>query len=212
MAVRRSMKSQPEEKSRSGRWRVALLLLVLVPFVPEFVILGTSFFAQIRGCEVQGNDPCGIGLDSAPDLLRRALEAGSFVGYRFKEGLAAGWLAACYVLVTLGWSRLRSRLSLAFALSLGFAVVPYAGPLAAIGHLTNPECVPNAGGVVLPNKDVVCKIYGGDVGPVVHNVAGLAEEALRGKTSFVFAIFIFYGIITLFIYWRSRSRTDRPVR
>jgi hypothetical protein len=189
--------------TRRWRWRAALLLLVALPLVPEMVIIGTSLIAKIMGCTPEGG-PCPIGPGSAAGLIRKALEAATFLGFQFSYGLAAVWLIMCYWLVARGWSSLRSRLLLAFALSIIFASVPYVGPLLSIDHLINPinpKCVLNEGGV----GD--CKIYGGDVA-VAHDTERLAWRVMAGAL-IALGIFAVYAIMS---HLRSKKRREQLAR
>jgi hypothetical protein len=196
------MNSKPERKYQ--RWRAALLLLVALPFVPELVILATSGLARLSGCDAGSDVVCRIGPSSAAAIIRNALEAGSIVGARFGDGLAAVWLAACCVLVTLGWSHLWSRLLLAFVIALVCAFVPYFGPMLSIDHLINPNCLPNEGGVG------PCMIYGGNVGSVAHDAVRLGWRIIEGAPV-ALGIFVVYAVVAFGMYLYSKRKLSRSL-
>ncbi|MBR1179542.1 hypothetical protein JQ617_36645 [Bradyrhizobium sp. KB893862 SZCCT0404] len=177
------------------------MLLVVLPFLPELVILLTSLFAELWGCRPGSDTGCSIG-SSAAEIIRHALDAGFVVGSRFGDGLAVLWLAACCWLITQGWPRLWSRLLLAFAVSLVCAFVPYFGPMLSISHLVNPKCSPNEGGV----GD--CIVYGGDVGGVAHQVVGLGWRILEGAPIAI-GIFVLYAIVAVVADLRARRQALR---
>src|SRR5215831_11086586 len=51
--LRRSSDMASQSKEHSGRrwWRLALLLFVVLPFVPEIIILAVTVIANAAGCE-----------------------------------------------------------------------------------------------------------------------------------------------------------------
>jgi len=179
-------------------WRAALLLLVTLPFVPEIAILATSALTRLSGCDASGHVVCRIG-PSAANIIRNSLEVGSIVGARFGDGLAAVWLAACCILVTLGWSQLWIRLLLAFVISLVCAFVPYFGPMLSIDHLINPNCLPNEGGVG------PCTIYGGNVGSVAHDAVRLGWRIIEGAPV-ALGVFVVYAVAALGMYLYSKRK------
>ncbi|TWI64927.1 hypothetical protein IQ16_05555 [Bradyrhizobium huanghuaihaiense] len=179
------------------------MLLVVLPFLPELVILLTSLFAGLSGCRPASDAGCPIGT-SAAEIIRRSLDAGFVVGSRFGDGLAVLWLAACCWLITLGWARLWSRLLLAFAVSLVCAFVPYFGPMLSISHLVNPKCSPNEGGV----GD--CIVYGGDVGGAAHQVVGLGWRILEGAPIAI-GIFVVYAVVAVVTDLRARRQALRSL-
>lgn len=195
------MTLQSDGNAHRLRWRAALLLLLALPFLPELVILLTSFFAAISGCHPGSSAPCELGLGSAAEIIRHALTAGYLVGSRFGDGLAALWLASCCGLVTLGWTGLWSRLLLAFAISAVCAFAPYFGPMLSISHLVNPRCTPNEGGVG------ACIVYGGDLGGVAHQVVGLGWRIIEGAPIAV-GIFVAYAIVAVIIHLRARGADE----
>jgi len=149
-----------ESKGRLGRWlwRGALLSLVLLPLLPEVLIIAASTYAGAVGCQIDSKFACAVGPPSATEIIRTALQAAYFIGSKFADdNIVLAWLASCYVLIILGWTRLSSRLLLALGASMIFGFLPYFGPILTIGPLVNPNCRPNEGGV--PPE---CKIYGGD--------------------------------------------------
>jgi hypothetical protein len=114
------MNTITDKQLRSRRWwRVALLLLVVLSFVPELIIYAVTALAKVRGCSVQGDKVCLIVGVSASDIISFALNADLFVGKEeFSDQCTAVWLALCYLAGTLGWERLTSRLLLAFLVSI----------------------------------------------------------------------------------------------
>jgi hypothetical protein len=179
--------------SRRRLWRIVLLVLVVLPLIPEIVTLTVSVVAELSGCQVGDETVCAIGpLWSVSHFIRLALNAGFRVGVDFSSGLAVVWLALCYVSITRGWTGLSSRLILAFSVSLLLALVPYLGPMISIGHLENPNCQPNEGGVG------PCVIFGGNVGSIVHKNVYLAWQVFKGAplalgTFGVYVLFLLFA-------------------
>jgi len=199
------MISQSELDTHYWRWRSALMLLVVLPFLPELVIFATSLFAEISGCRPDSTSACEIGSSSAATIIRDALKAASEVGFSFSQGVAAVWLAVGCIFITWGWRRVASRLLLALALSLVCAFVPYFGPMLSIGHLINPNCYPNEGGVG------PCMIYGGNVGTVAHDAVRLAWRMADGAP-IALGIFIVYTVVTIVMHLREKRRDEQPAR
>lgn len=197
------MTSEPEGNSYRPRWRAGLLVLVVLPLLPELVILLTSLFAGLSGCRPASDAGCSVG-PSAAEIIRHALDAGYQVGSSFGDGLAVVWLAACYGLITLGWPRLWPRLLLAFVISLACAFVPYFGPMLSISHLVNPRCEPNEGGV----GD--CFVFGGDVGGAAHQVVGLGWRIIEGAPIAI-GMFALYALVAVVADLRGRGRALGPM-
>ncbi len=175
---------------------------MVLPFLPEFVIIATSLIAKISGCQAAGNTPCAFG--SAGDVIRHALEAGTSVGHRFSEGVAAVWLIVCCALVTRGWTRLPSRLWLVALLSIICAFVPYFGPMLSIDHLRNVDCGVDKSG--LP-----CKIYGSNLTDAAYNAVDLGEKIFEGA-GIVLAVFVSYIILAIVLHIRGNRRAAAPAR
>jgi hypothetical protein len=179
----------------------ALLLLVLLPLLPEVLILAASTYAGAVGCQVDAKMACAVGPPSASEIIRKALQAAYFIGSEFADNnIVLAWLASCYVLIILGWTRLSSRLLLAFGVSLTLAFLPYFGPILSIGHLANPNCNPNEGGTP-PG----CTIYGGEVGNAAHDAVRLGWKFFYGAPVALGA-FIVFVILTLGAHLVSKRR------
>jgi hypothetical protein len=188
-------------------WRIVVLVLVVLPFLPEIVTLSVSVVAELRGCHVGDDIVCTIGsLSSANRIIRLALKAGFLVGVSFSSGVAAIWLALCYVSITRGWIGTSIRLTLAFSVSLILAFFPYLGPMISIGHLVNPKCQPNEGGVG------PCFMYGGNVGSIVHSNVFLSWEVFRGAPIAVgaFGLYVLFLFLFLPIAYRALGRRAMP--
>jgi hypothetical protein len=191
-----------ESSSSRGRRleRGALLALLLLPFLPELLIIATSIYAGAVGCQIDAKMACAVGPPSASEIIRISLHTAYFIGSKFAEdGIVAGWLALCFVLIIFGWSRLSRRLLLAFAASLIFGFLPYFGPMLAIWHLENPYCHPNEGSVG------PCKIYGGDVDSAAHDAVRLGWKIFEGAP-FAFAAFLVFVVVATIMHLHTRRR------
>jgi hypothetical protein len=187
--LRRSSDMASQSKERSRRWwRLALLLFVVLPFVPEITILAVTVIANAAGCEAGSKAVCKFGSLSTSSIVGLAVETGMMIGVGSGAGIVAAWLAVCYGFVTLGWSRLVSRLLVALVVSLVFAALPYLSPALSLVPLVNENCRPNEGGVG------PCFIYGGDIGSVAHETVTLpwfmAQGALIALGAFVVYVII----------------------
>lgn len=183
----------PESNGRLRRWlcRGALLLLVVIPLLPEVLIIAASTYAAAVGCHVDSQMACAVGPPSASDIIRTALRVAYFIGSKFADdNIVIAWLASCYLLIVLGWTRLSSRLLLALSASLIFGFLPYFGPMLAIGPLENAYCHPNEGGV--PPE---CMIYGGDVGNAAHDAVRLGWKFFYGAAVVLVAFAVFVIVL-----------------
>ena len=184
-----TMNNQPTEQSRRV-WRFALIVLVVIPFLPELAVLATSALASIAGCHVGDKAACAVGPLSPSVMIATALNAGNFVSIGF--GVAALWLALCFVAISFGWAAMPCRLLLAAAVAIFFALLPYIAPALAIGALANPDCHPNEGGVG------PCVTYGSDLDGAAHDaVAAIWLLALGAPIAF--GSFAIYAIALIVI-------------
>ena len=183
------------------RWRLVLLLLVLLPFLPEFVVIAVAAVAKSGGCLVNDNWVCLIAGALVSNIIAGALKVGVLVGTAMGDYLSVlVWLALCYLAIVLGWARFASRLLLGFVVTLIFAVLPYIGPLLSIAGLVNPKCQPNEGGVGR------CIIFGGEVGAVAHDT--VRPQLLMIGLLVAFAIFVMYVVAIIVLQlWVSK----RPI-
>lgn len=198
------MAAESNASLRRRFWRIVLLVLVVLPLLPEIVILTVSAIAELRGCHIGDETVCTIGsLSSVSSVIRLALEAGFLIGVSFSYGAAAVCLALCYVSITQGWMGFSSRLILAFSVSLTLAFVPYLGPMISIGHLENPNCHPNEGGVG------PCIMYGGNVGSIVHNNIYLAWQVFWGVPVALgaFGLYVLFLLIARVALGRRATRS-----
>jgi hypothetical protein len=182
-------------------WRGVLLPIVMLPLLPEIVILATSVHAGAIGCHAGGDSTCEVGPTSASEIIRIALQAAYFIGSKFADdSIVLAWLAVCFVSIILGWAQLSSRLLLGFSISLIFAFLPYFGPLLSIGHLENPKCIPNEGGI-----PPACVIYGGDVGNAAHDAVRLGWKSFVGAPVALGA-FVLFSIFAICVHFIAKKR------
>jgi hypothetical protein len=197
-----------ESKERLGRWlwSGALLLLVVLPFLPEVLIIAASAYARVVGCEIDSSMACAVGPPSASEIIRDALQAANFIGKKFADdNIVAVWLILCFALIILGWARLSSRLLLAFGTSLIFGFLPYFGPMLAIGPLENPDCHPNEGGVG------PCKIYGSNIDSAAHDAVRLGWKIFDGAP-FALGTFLLFAVVAIAIHFVARRRITPPAQ
>lgn len=184
-------------RPRRRLWRIALALLVVLPFLPEIAIFAIAGLARARGCLVDQDWVCHFAGIRVSDMIANALDAGLLVAAAFGTGVAAAWLALCYATVTLGWARLSSRLLLAILVSAIFSFLPYFGPLLAVGALVNPHCHPNEGGVG------PCVIFGGNVGEPAHEAVAAPWFVFVGAP-IALGAFVIYAVAVIIIRFVSR--------
>jgi len=186
-------------------WRSALLVLVVLPFLPEIVIHGTTLLAKVVGCSADEPTACPIGVGSASGVIRAALNAGIDVGTRFAVGVAAVWLALCYLAIIKGWTRLSSQLWLGFGLSVIFGVLLYFAPQWSLEPLRGPHCNPDEGGI---GK---CDVYGGDISQTAGAAIALPRYILEFGYGGPIAIgaFVLFVFVVLVVHYAER-RTAHP--
>jgi hypothetical protein len=197
-------------------WRVILLLLVVIPFLPIIVIGLTSTFALVAGCKLDQTGPCNIASLPASTIIGFALEAcaGWVINvsrtdprwlYVFHAGVSA-WLCLCLIVMSLGWRSVKSRLRLGVAVVMAFAILPYFGPALVTANLVHDKCAQNAGRVG------GCMLFGGRVGTEQYNpmhealiIANQAGDGF-GLALTIFAVYL--AIVT--VIWIGSKRGSRP--
>jgi hypothetical protein len=150
-----------------SRWRHVFVILVILPFVPEFATLLVGAFAGLFGCRVDAKVACTVVGFSVSDLFGATIEAGVLVAASFGFGLVVVWLALCFVAISVAWTGVKTRLALALATTLIFAVLPYVAPLLALAAFIQGDCNPNEGGVGQ------CWMFGGDIAEAANEAAVL---------------------------------------
>lgn len=205
----------PTPPSQRHFWRLAFLLLVVAPFLPEIVIYLTAALAKIMGCQLDQKNACLIGPIPVSDIIAFALQVGAGLIVAARNNgilwlvvffiVSTAWLVVCFVALTFGWAHARSRLLLGFAVALVFAVLPFFGPLLAIGNLVYQNCQPNEGGVGS------CVMFGGYVGPPAHDAVKAGWLILAGAP-IALGAFVIYAIVTIIIHAFSAKRAGTEVR
>src|SRR5580704_12424031 len=126
------MSTNDRQSRRRPWWRLALLLLVALPFLPEILVWAVAAIATIKGCQIDAKTACVLLGVPVSDLISRALFVGLFIATGFGLGVCAGWLAICYLVTTLGWTRLWQRLLVGAVTTAIFAILPYFAPMLAV--------------------------------------------------------------------------------
>ena len=198
------MSIEPGTEPRRIWWRLALLVLVVLPFLPDLAIYAVGGLAKVNGCVADQKEICRIaGIDvsvALSVLITTAVVIGSaFVGF----GLAALWLIMCYLLILRGWAGLAARSVLALSVTIIFALLPYIAPAIAVAPLANTKCQPNEGGGS-------CLIFGGDVSSAHHTVA-LPWLILPGVPIAV-GTAIVYAIVAAIIKARRTRASRQPAQ
>jgi hypothetical protein len=155
--------TKKERQPRRRLWRLSLLVLVILPFLPEVAIYAVMGLAKARGCTL--DNACRLNGTSLGDFVGAALQAGLFVSFGFGLGLVAVWIVLCCCTITNGWSRLSSRLLIALFVSIIFAGPLYVAPNIALGNLANSQCAAKGEGS--------CKVFGAEITATAKDVAYL---------------------------------------
>jgi hypothetical protein len=188
-------------------WRLSFVLLLIAPFLPEITIYFVTALAKLMGCQLDQKNACFIGGVPVSDIIAIALRATAgllvaawtkgYVWFIVFCVALTSWIVICLIALTLGWLGTRTRLLLGFAVALVFAVLPYFGPLLAIGSLLNKNCQANEGGVG------PCIIFGGSVGSPAHEAVQAGWLILAGAP-IALGAFVVYVIIAVVVHAFSR--------
>jgi hypothetical protein len=156
-------------RSHRRAWRLLLLVLVIIPFLPEITIYVVTAIAKAVRCRLDDPDDlvCRLAGRQVSNIVDGALQMGLLVSLSFAIGLAAVWLALCYYTVNKGWSRTTSRLLLALLLTGIFAGLPYLAPNLALANVANPRCEAKGGS---------CHVFGGKVTSTAKDVVAVSDE------------------------------------
>jgi hypothetical protein len=207
------------DPSRRHWWRLALLVLVTIPFLPEIAITAIALLARALGCEPDQQATCVLGPLRISDIITLSLQAGTSVpvaGLRISYkwlvllyALIVVWLGVCYWVITKGWARVASRLFLSFAIALLFAVLPFFGPMFAIAPLLHEKCQPNEGNVG------ACTLFGGSVGnqndSPAHDAISIGWLSPVGML-LTLGVFFIYAIFVIAADIRRKRRIPPPGR
>jgi hypothetical protein len=201
--------TEPKVTSSRRFWRIALFTLVVLPLLPEIVVLSVSAIAGLNGCHVDAAPPrAGVSDDSSevpPDL---ALVARGFVPHPgsalgqpgkvcaieppasgiIRLALNAGFfigdtLSSGVIIIWLALCYLsigRGWTSLLSRLTFAFLVTLIFAIIPYLGPMMSIEHLRNPR--CQPNEAGVgpSVMYGGDVGSIVHYNVALSLEVLKG--------------------------------
>jgi hypothetical protein len=184
-------------------WRIVLLILVLLPFLPELIIAATAALAAAAGCHVEDKAACLIGPLSPSGMIAVALSAGTLVGLGFGFGVAILWLVLCFIAASVGWTRLWMRLLLGAVITVIFALLPYIAPALAIAGFVNASCQPNEGGVG------PCVIYGVDIDGAAHEAVTAIWLAFLG-VPIALGMFVIYAVVIVIVRALASRRRAQP--
>lgn len=187
---------------RGRRWRLILILLVGLPFLPELAIRLLALLAGARGCAPADLDPCLIGPLSLGAMLRPAIQAAVAVAVILGFGGILVWLWLGFIAVHRGFATVARRLVLAFLITVILAYLPYLAPSLAIADLMHADCQPHDAGVG------ACRIYGTAMGRAPNEVQVVQWFAFTGGplALVMFAVYAFIAVIP-----RDTPEPPRPV-
>ena len=195
------MSTEVTQHVRRWRWRGALLLLVLLPFLPEAAVLLTRLLARANGCDLGGQSACAFG-PIAAEIIRVALQAAWLIGMALASGFAVVWLALSYLAIARGWAHVGVQLLVALIVSVIAAFFPYFGPILSTESLLNPGCRSLNEGRIPPS----CKIYGAEIGETAFAVGDLGWKFFIGA-SIAFIAFVIFAIVVIRTRPRSASQS-----
>ena len=176
---------------RRRRWRLILVLLVGLPFLPELAIRLLAFLASARGCAAADLNPCMIGPFSLGIMLRPAIQAAVAVAAILGFGGILVWLWLGFIAVHRGFATVARRLVLAFLVTAMLAYLPYLMPSLAIADLMHADCQPHDAGVG------ACWIYGTAMGRAPNEAQVVQWFAFTGGplALVMFAVYAFIAVI-----------------
>lgn len=229
------MAAEPKIASRRRFWRIALFVLVVLPLLPEIVVLSVSAIADLSGCRVDAAPPItaidgadGPNADSEvpPDpwmftkgSVPKACAIGPLppISNIIRLALEAGF----FVGDSFGYGVVIIWLALCYiSISRGWARFLSRLTLAFIVSLIFaflPYFGPTMSILHLinpycqPNEGGVgsCVMYGGDVGSIVHDNFVLGLHIFVGARNALgaFAVYLLFLVITSFVLRKGAVRS-----
>ena len=183
-------------KPRRLRWRILLLVLLVVPAIPSIFLLIVSIYGKIAGCDPAGGE-CIVGVRSLGDMAKRSLDAAAGFAsfFVFLGGL---WFAFALFFVHRAFAGAGSRLlaalftafwSVAGAIVMGFV---------ALANIA-PHCSFNEGGVG------TCRIFG-VITTSGHHIGTTIWGVMIG-VPFAGLVFLVYAVIVTIIANKTKPKT-----
>lgn len=186
----------PPLKPRRWRWRILLLVLLVIPAIPAIFLLIVSIYGKTAGCDPAGG-LCMIGGRSLGETAKRSLDAAaSFASFFvFLGGL---WFAVTLLFVHRSFSGAGARL-LAALFSAGWSVL--GAMIAGVFALANlaSHCRFNEGGVG------TCRLFGVET-TSGHHIASAFWGLLIG-VPLAGLIFLGYAVVVTIIANKTKKKT-----
>ena len=186
----------PAPKPRYLRWRLVLLILLLIPAIPSIYILILSIYGDIAGCKVAAGE-CIVGGRSLGEVARRALDAAAAFSTLFVV-LGAIWFALCLFPIHRSFANAGSRLVAAFSVAGWSVIGPIIMGLIALTSIA-PHCSFNEGGVG------TCRIFG--VATQSGHAIGTALWGIMIGMPTAALVFIVYAIFVAIRAGKTKQKT-----
>lgn len=188
--------ASPAASPRRNLWRIALVLLLLVPAIPALFLFIISLYGKIAGCDPAGA-ACIIGGRSLGDVAKRALDAAA--GFAsFFVFLGGVWLALCLYPIHRSFAGAGGRL-LAALVAAGWSVLgAIIAGLAALANLA-PHCSFNEGGVG------TCRIFG--IATTSGHQIGTALWGVMIGVPLAGLVFLVYAVIVTIVANKTKQKT-----
>ncbi len=188
--------AMPAPKPRRLKWRLVLLLLLLVPAIPATFLLVVSIYGKIAGCDPSGA-ACVIGGRPLGETAKRALDAAAAFAsfFVFLGGL---WFAFALIFVHRSFEGAGGRL-LAALFAAGWSVL--GAIIMGFVALANvaPHCSFNEGGVGS------CRIFG-VITTSGHHI-GTAIWGVMIGVPLAGLVFLVYAVIVTIIANKHKEKT-----
>lgn len=182
-------------KPRRLKWRLVLLLLLLVPAIPAIFLLIVSSYGKIAGCDPAGV-ACVIGGRSLGDTAKRALDAAAAFA-SFFVFIGGFWFAFALIFVHRSFAGAGGRL-LAALFAAGWSVLgAIIMGFVALASIA-PHCSFNEGGVGTCRIFGIATQSGHHIGTAIWGVMiGIPVAAL---------VFIVYAVIVAIIANKTKQK------
>jgi hypothetical protein len=188
--------AMPPMKPRRLRWRIVLLILLLIPIIPSIYLLILSIYGKIAGCDPAGA-ACIIGGRSLGDVAKRALDAAAAFA-SFFVFIGGFWFAFALIFIHRSFAGAGSRLLVALFTAgwsvLGAIIMGFV----ALANIA-PHCSFNEGGVG------TCGIFG--VATQSGHHIGTAIWGVIFGIPIAVLVFIVYAVIVTIIANKTRQKT-----